>query len=406
MEAPAGTAVPRIDVGKGWTTFELAHATLIVPEEASRRIKALILEDPPCEDVDAVLERIAGQGISSFDPFTLVGWDRQRGEARRVVTRGPQIVRASTPSGQVELADVRSRSWLDVADVALSKVTVGIGPVVGAEPSSGSAAEGKERRDTGEAGPLPSYDHLLIDLRGPDSGASPPSVPPSGPEAVELQLLADDPPSVDEATAEVNPPPVTPSPVVTASETLVNLDRESLTPKPGNAQINAVPWQFVDPGPSVQAAPQGEKGASAEAASRAGHATISMPSWFVAPSPFGVDDATRHRGEPSHYLLDDGEPVPFTTRIVIGRAPEGSQHDDVTLKPTGAGRGVSRVHAEVVVIEGQAFVADLESANGTAVSDPLSGARTTLRALERVPLESGQTIILAGDVRVVYEARH
>lgn len=79
----------------------------------------------------------------------------------------------------------------------------------------------------------------------------------------------------------------------------------------------------------------------------------------------------------SFYLVKmDGDEITIDRRMIVGRLPE------CTLQLTG--EGISRLHAQIEVVEGKAIITDLGSRNGTWVNDEKITAPAELKDRDRI----------------------
>ncbi|MBL1076996.1 FHA domain-containing protein [Nocardia sp. 2] len=100
-------------------------------------------------------------------------------------------------------------------------------------------------------------------------------------------------------------------------------------------------------------------------------------------------------------LLDDGTAYPLATDLVIGREPERSErirHGAQPVRIPDASGGMSRVHAEIRLLDWDVTVVDRGSANGTHLRPP--GRADWTRTVPGHPtvLEPGTQILLGGRV--------
>lgn len=107
-------------------------------------------------------------------------------------------------------------------------------------------------------------------------------------------------------------------------------------------------------------------------------------------------------------LLDDGTSYVLDANLVIGREPERS--DQVrrgahAVRISNASAGMSRVHAEIRLVDWDVLVVDRGSANGTHIQQP--GRPEWLRATPGHPtvLEHGARVTLGGRV-FTFDAQH
>ncbi|MGW2661859.1 FHA domain-containing protein [Nocardia tengchongensis] len=100
-------------------------------------------------------------------------------------------------------------------------------------------------------------------------------------------------------------------------------------------------------------------------------------------------------------LLDDGSSYVLDSDLVIGREPERSRQvgrDAQAIRIPDASGGMSRVHAEIRLLEWDVLVLDRGSANGTHIRPP--GRPDWVRAAPGHPtvLEPGSQLLLGGRV--------
>lgn len=115
-------------------------------------------------------------------------------------------------------------------------------------------------------------------------------------------------------------------------------------------------------------------------------------------TPLGINPIPSGR---KHFELPQVKKVLFfpagKARFLLGREdPVAGSFPEIDLEPYGAQEmGVGRSHAQVTILNGQAFLEDLESINGSSVNGKL------LQPGEPVPLENGDLILL-GKLVLVY----
>ena len=108
--------------------------------------------------------------------------------------------------------------------------------------------------------------------------------------------------------------------------------------------------------------------------------------------PITDSQPDRESGRPVSLIFDDGQSIPLTSMMAIGRAPEGSEH-----APPGcvvvvvAGDQVSRCHFLIRPTEFGAEVVDTNSLNGCFVDYPdRPGTGPQIPVGVPVPIEPGQ----------------
>ena len=121
----------------------------------------------------------------------------------------------------------------------------------------------------------------------------------------------------------------------------------------------------------------------------------------------GAQDAiTAPRPTLGVLALSTGDRVLLDRSIVLGRAPEVADHDAASrphvvmvLSPEN---DISRTHLEVRLDGWHVLVVDLDSTNGTVVTQPGQPPQR-LRAHDPVAIEPGTTVCLADEVTFAYE---
>lgn len=97
------------------------------------------------------------------------------------------------------------------------------------------------------------------------------------------------------------------------------------------------------------------------------------------------------------FVPQEIEPLMFVSpdRLVMGRGGKGVKLDVNLSEQYGWMLGVSREHAEIVYEQGQYYISDLNSTNGTFLNS------SRLRPNERYPLESADQIRMGHFLMIV-----
>ncbi|GAB2540686.1 hypothetical protein GCM10027167_51950 [Nocardia heshunensis] len=107
-------------------------------------------------------------------------------------------------------------------------------------------------------------------------------------------------------------------------------------------------------------------------------------------------------------LLDDGTSYVLDTNVVIGREPERSEHvrqGAHAIRIPDASGGMSRVHAEIRLMEWDVLVMDRGSANGTHIRPPGRTDWVRVDPGRLTVLEPGTQLLLGGRV-FTFDSQH
>jgi hypothetical protein len=142
------------------------------------------------------------------------------------------------------------------------------------------------------------------------------------------------------------------------------------------------------PAPGATATPGGRSGPGDRRPRRAHHRTILPPATVDGTTSVGAVSVD----------LPDGRTVVLDRPVIVGRNPDPALGPPAALPVAIADPSISKTHAVITPADGQVWVTDLHSTNGTAVDT--AGTVAPCAPGERCRVEPGGTIV-AGDVRLL-----